>query len=289
MTQTSWPFDSQTSTETDWSRILRQISALPGGGVNGVPGDATLQPYADSTGMQVKVRSGQAMVRGHMYMSDATVTLAIGASTSNPRIDAIVLTLDPTANSIVLAIVAGTAAASPVAPTLTQTDTAVYQLLLGTVYVAASSSTVSAGNITDVRSFLGANVGVWTSATRPVGVVGLTGYNTTIPGLESYNGTTWVSTIPTALDASVIASGTLSVARGGTGQSALAAGFIKSDGLVVSGGNGVVGADISATEQANIAAGSIRNGGLSANTAIKVFVQSSAPTGTIATGSLWFW
>jgi hypothetical protein len=151
MAQTSFPFENIDTTETQFSQWARNI----GEGVKGATGTNDLKPYADSTSMNVKVYAGQSMVRGHYYVSTATETLTI--TTSHPslnRIDAVVLELDPTANSILLKVIAGTAAASPVAPTLTQTDAAVYQQLLGTVYVGAAVGLIAAGNVTDSRSFL---------------------------------------------------------------------------------------------------------------------------------------
>lgn len=291
MTQSSWPFDNQTSTETDFSRIGRYITAQPGGGIVGTVGDTNLKVTADSSGMNVKVAAGNAIVRGFGYLNDAQVTLTIGtANATNPRIDSVVLTLDPTANTIVLAVVAGTAAATPSAPTLTQTDTAVYQLLLANVLVPAAASTVAAGNVTDLRTFTGTEVGVWTAATRPTGTLGLVGYNSTAGYVEYYNGSAWLPVTPTSFDASVIGTGTLGVTRGGTGQSAFASGFVKSNGTALSGGNGVVAGDISATEQANIAAGKIYPGATSSATAVSFYVQSGTPGTTgIPTGSLWFW
>jgi len=238
----------------------------------------------------VKVAAGTGIVRGHMWISDAQVTLTIGAaSATNPRIDSIVLTLDPTANSVVLAVVPGTAAASPSAPTLTQTDTGTYQLLLANVTVPANASTIAAGNVTDLRTFIGANVGVWTTATRPASpTAGTVGWNTSSGSLEAYNGTAWVGITPTTFDASAITSGTLGVARGGTGRSSFTAGFVKSDGTNLSGGNAVAASDISSTEQANLTAGKIRAGGTSSGNATRIFIQSTTPSGASA-GDLWFW
>ena len=287
MTQTSFPFDSQTSTESDWSHLFRYLSAATAGGIAGVPGDTNAKVTADSSGMNVKVAAGTALVRGHMWISDAQVTLTIAAAkATNPRIDSIVLTLDPSANSIVLAVVTGTAGASPSAPTLTQSDTAVYQLLLANVNVPANASTIAAGNVTDARTFMGANVGVWTTATRPTATQGLIGWNTSTNLLEGYNGTAWVGITPTAFDAAAITSGTLGVARGGTGQTSFAAGFVKSDGTNITGGNGVVANDI--TDPTNLTVGKIRAGGTSGGTATRIFIQSTTPSGATA-GDLWFW
>ena len=192
MAQSSWPFQGVDTTETQYSRLLRHVVTNGRSGVNGLPGDNNLKVIADSTGMNVKVQvsggNSQAIVRGHMYNSTAQETLSIGAANTNPRIDTIVLTLDPSINSIVLAVVAGTAAASPSAPTLTQTDTATYQFPLANVLVAANATTIDAGAVTDRREFV---VDTWTTATRPAPFQGLIGYNTTISHMEAYTGLAW--------------------------------------------------------------------------------------------------
>ncbi len=141
MAQTSYPFDEQSVTEDQWSAMMS--TAQESRVVTG------LAVYGDSSGRQVKAPLGTAWVRGHFYVSTAEETLAIGANASgNPRIDTVVLTLDPTANSIVLAVVAGTAAAAPVPPTLTQTDTGVYQYPLADVAVANGAATIAATDVT---------------------------------------------------------------------------------------------------------------------------------------------
>lgn len=151
MAITSFPWENIDTTETQFSQWARNI----GEGVKGSSATDDLKPFGDSSGMNVKVYAGQAMVRGHYFVSTATETLTVTTSDpSNPRIDAVVLELDPTANSIVLKVIAGTAASTPVAPTLTQTDAGVYQQLLGTVAVAAGTGLIISGNVTDSRSFL---------------------------------------------------------------------------------------------------------------------------------------
>lgn len=111
MTQSSWPFQGVDTSETQYSRILRHIVGFGRAGVNGLPGDNNLKVIGDSSGMNVKVKvangNSQAIIRGHMYNSTADETLTIAASSTNPRIDSVVLTLDPTANTILLAVVQG--------------------------------------------------------------------------------------------------------------------------------------------------------------------------------------
>lgn len=151
MAQTSWPFETIDTTETQFSQWARNI----GEGVKGTSAGTELKVTA-GTGLVVNVAAGQAMVRGHYYLSTASEALTHAtANATNPRLDAVVLELDPTANTVVLKIVAGTPAVSPVAPTLTQTDAGVYQMLLAVVGIPAASLSVS--TITDARTFITAS------------------------------------------------------------------------------------------------------------------------------------
>jgi len=155
MAQSSWPFENVDTSETQFSQWARNIG-------EGVKTDALneLEVFADSTGMQVKVKSGQAMVRGHYYQNTAEEILTLtAADLTNPRIDTVVIELDPSANSIVLKVVAGTPAGSPVPTALVQTDAGIYQFKLAQVAVAAGAITIIAGNVTDYRTYLGAFTG----------------------------------------------------------------------------------------------------------------------------------
>jgi hypothetical protein len=245
MAQTSYPFENADTTEGQFSQLFRRLQST---GVSGSPGTTDLKAFGDSSGMNVKVPAGYAIVRGHAYNNDAQVTMTISAASSLPRIDVLVLKLDPTANSIVLNVVAGTANASPTVPSLTQTDEGVYMLPLAQILVGANVTTISAGSVTDVRTFNGTQFGRWTTATRPGSpTVGHAGFNTTTSLPELWNGSAWVTF-----------------------------------------NNGIVAADVSAAEQANLVAGKIRAGGTSSGTATTIFVQSGTPTAN-ATGDLWFW
>lgn len=328
MAQSSFPFQAVDTTETQFSQWARHIIHGGRSGVNGVPNDTTLKVTANSSGMQVFVAAGQAMVRGHYYVSTAAETLAIGAANTSPRIDAIVLKLDPAINSVVLQVVAGTAAASPVAPTLTQTDSAIFQFKIAEVRVEASATTIDASKVTDTRQFI---IDAWTTATRPTGFLGLTGFNATTGKVEFHNGTTWaditaaldassittgafgVDRIP-SLDAAKIASGTIAearlpttaVAKGGTGATD-AAGARTNLGVAATSHTHAI-ADVTSlqttldakaalshthtasgiTDPENLYAGRIRAGGTSGGNPTRVYVQSATPTG-MSSGDLWFW
>jgi hypothetical protein len=150
MAQSSWPFENIDTSETQFSQWARQIG-------EGIRKDysSELEVTADGSGMSVDVLAGQALVRGHYYDNSATETVTIpNADLTNPRIDTVVLRLDPSANSIVLAVVQGTPASSPVAPSLTQSEANVYELPLADVAVAAAAVVISSGNLTDRRLIL---------------------------------------------------------------------------------------------------------------------------------------
>jgi len=192
MAQTSWPFENIDTTEVQFSQWARHIN-------EGIRPDFAneLEPFADDSGLNVKVKSGQAMVRGHYYASTAEETLTITTpDATNPRIDSVVLELDIVANSILLKVVAGTPDASPVAPTLTQSeDGNVYQFLLGNVAVAAGVFSIEAGDVTDLRTYMFQGVGKWTTDTRPENPIEYQtiGYNTDLNTHEVWNGTAWTS------------------------------------------------------------------------------------------------
>lgn len=153
MAQSSWPFENVDTSETQFSRWARNI----GEGVKGGPDDTNLKPFGDDSGLQIRIGAGEAMVRGHYYLSTSQETLTIDTAETLYRIDAVVLELDPTANSITLKVVEGIAATSdPQPPTLTKSDVGVYQLLLGLVSIVPAADTILAADVTDRRTFLSA-------------------------------------------------------------------------------------------------------------------------------------
>jgi hypothetical protein len=201
MAQSSFPFETIDTTETQFSQMFRNFAD----GVNGAPSGTDVKVTAGGA-MVSSIAAGQAMVRGHYYISTATETLTHAtANPTNPRIDSVVLTLDPTVNSILLAIVQGTAAATPVAPTLTQTDGGVYQYKIADVAIAAAAT--SLGTITDQRTFMGSRFGVWSTAGRPASpITGRSGYNITLGYPEYWNGSAWnnFSTTPSSISSAIV-------------------------------------------------------------------------------------
>jgi len=120
-------------------------------------------------GMSVLVASGWAAIVGttqsnmgtYMAYNDATTTLTVStANPSNPRIDIVVVTVNDayytgSLNNVTFQVIAGTPAASPVAP-----STPANSLLLATIAVGAGVTSIVTANITDNR----------VKATSPIGV-----------------------------------------------------------------------------------------------------------------------
>lgn len=232
MTQTSWPFENADTTETQYSYLFDRLKTS---GVAGFPTDTALQVTAPGGTMTVTTAAGFAIVRGFMYSSDAVVTNTISASSSNPRIDLIILRLDPSANSIVQAVLTGTPAASPSAPALTQTTTGIYEIEIGRVTVPALATSIASGNVKDTRNCLSHGVGIWTSDSRPTSpTLGRLGWSTTNQVLEVWNGSAWKEAAPNNINATTITSGILPTARLGASLSPGTGLALDAGSLVVS-------------------------------------------------------
>ena len=129
-------------------------------GVSGIVRSADLAVTA-SSGMNLSVASGWAAIIGtyqtnmgtYMAYNDGAANATITtADATNPRIDLVCITVNDAAysgslNSVAINVVKGTAAGSPSVP-----STPTNSIALAQVAVAAGATTISSGNITDVRT-----------------------------------------------------------------------------------------------------------------------------------------
>ncbi len=104
--------------------------------------------------MNINVAAGSALVAGHGIISDATETVEISASDSAySRID--VIALESNTNTDIRAgrvvVIKGTAAATPIEPTLS-TEAGVTQIKLAKILIPASISSLSTATLTDLRA-----------------------------------------------------------------------------------------------------------------------------------------
>lgn len=109
-----------------------------------------LELFADSSGRQVKVRSGGAFVRGVYYDNDELEIVPLGANSSgNPRRDLVTVRVDITGVPAVVGVhvTPGTPAGSPSTPAIVNTAT-IWEFALGWVAVANGASTINTGDVT---------------------------------------------------------------------------------------------------------------------------------------------
>lgn len=147
------PFDAGVGanvTEARWRSMMKSV--LPSSGVLSRERDR-FEVYANSSGMSVRVESGECWMRGHWGESTSEKTLTITAAHATlARIDRVVLRLDTVNNLIQLAVLDGTPAASPTAPAVTQSATT-WETSLATVSVPAADTTIDAAQVTDARTY----------------------------------------------------------------------------------------------------------------------------------------
>ena len=192
MAEQSFPFENIDTTESQFSEWATNFQET---GVQGSPTGTELGITVTGSDLNLTIAAGQAFIRGHYYINTDDLVLAVTSAGTNTRIDIVVVELDPEANTIVTKIVSGEAvSADPVAPTLTQSATGIYQLPISTLTIPTSTVAITAGMLVDTRTFMGHRIGIWTTATRPANPTAYQtlGYNTTIESHESWNGTAWV-------------------------------------------------------------------------------------------------
>lgn len=213
MAELSYPFETQDTTETQYSYLF---DALQDTGVVGrLDSASTLYVALPGTGMTATLSAGMALVRGFAYQNTSDLTITLDAANTQPRIDLIILRLDPAANSIVAAVKKGTPGASPSAPALTQTPDGVYEYALGQITIPANATAVGPADFVDLRRAVGRGVGAWRTPGRPNAAwTGQMGYNLQTQKFEWFTtGNAWSSAFPMDLDASALADNSVTNAK----------------------------------------------------------------------------
>lgn len=145
------------SATTDVANLPLFIRTFEDGYVRGVLGQ--LAVTGPGSAMSVSVASGAAYVRGVLYDQRAAKLLPIDAPDTQARIDLVVVEVVPPGGNVLtegrsrLMVKRGVPAASPVAPSLTQTD-ALYEVALAEVAVAPGVAAITSSAITDRRKAL---------------------------------------------------------------------------------------------------------------------------------------
>jgi len=127
-------------TRSDWHKILEII-----GGCHGEEGVGDFENHYDATysANTITIDTGMGISDGKPHhcsvAGDITIPSAVGGG--NTRIDRIVLRADWTAQTVRLTRIAGTDAASPTAPAITQTSETTYDIMLYQVLVDVGGTT----------------------------------------------------------------------------------------------------------------------------------------------------
>lgn len=215
MAQSAYPFSNQDVNEDQFSAwanaLVGRKSFVVAGNKEGVS-ETALQVGTGTGGMTLSVQAGAAIVRGFYYLNTAVVTLTFDASTGQPRKDLVIVRIDPTTDTAGLAVLKGTAAASPVRPTLDTDPTGIFEFPLAEVTIGAGVSSLNAGNAVDIRRLMPRGVEVWTNNSRPTTAEAndheypVLGYNSDTQAWEFWNGSAYVGIMN---DASKLTTGTL--------------------------------------------------------------------------------
>lgn len=105
-----------------------------------------------TTGLTLSVGSGRAIVEDRWVENDAAITVTLSAANALlDRIDAIILRKSTTSRDVSLMVLTGVPANNPIRPAITRNGTT-YDLLLAVVRVPAGATTITAANITDMRT-----------------------------------------------------------------------------------------------------------------------------------------
>ena len=153
MAQTVLPVGGVPYTAEEFDDLFEALSTRHKSGEQGPIKGLLNELAVTGTSSPLSVATGWAFVKGKLYKSTAAESVAIPTPTTHPRIDRVVLRLDFQTNPItcVVARLAGTEAASPTAPALTQTDGTLWEISLA----RAQITTGGVVTVTDEREFVG--------------------------------------------------------------------------------------------------------------------------------------
>lgn len=143
-----------------WGGLRANVGVFLGSGAQPNEG-LKVQAQSPAT-TSVDILSGGALVQGLAYINTATESKTIAANSSgNPRIDTIILRKDYALQTCRLAVLQGTPAASPSAPTLTQSANIMWEIPLADIAVANGFVSLAQSTITPRHEWVNAPPGVF--------------------------------------------------------------------------------------------------------------------------------
>jgi hypothetical protein len=152
------PFDDGAGsnvTEEGWRKIMAPLST-PGAMRDVLNG---LSVYADGTGMQVKVRTGEVWAQGHRGAINTEKTLPIASSAGigagQERRDRVIYRVDYSDNNVELDVLTGTPGTIPAAGAGLTRNGSIFEGSLAEVVVPQSDVSIDAAQVYDARVFGG--------------------------------------------------------------------------------------------------------------------------------------
>ena len=141
--------DGSSYNQADFNAFL--LDSIGSGYVLGYENELEVSENSPAN-MGVFVKTGRCYVQGYYGWVTSNEALTVPpANSTYPRIDRVVARLSVSVNqSVTFAVLTGTPAASPSAPTLTRTSET-YEISLARIAVGAGVTSITAANITDER------------------------------------------------------------------------------------------------------------------------------------------
>lgn len=137
----------RTYTAEQFSTYLKGI--ISDGVVANVGSQLAVTPHS---GMTIQVGTGRMFINSRWMDNDTVIDLTVGAANGAlPRKDIVVARLDYSGRAIGITVKAGTAAATPTAPSV-QRDSTYYEMELAEINVKARATAITAADITDKRA-----------------------------------------------------------------------------------------------------------------------------------------
>jgi hypothetical protein len=158
MTEISRPWggtatgDKGPYTDDNWTDVWSGLFARTSVNVGVLRGAANELVVTSSGDNAISVNTGEALVNGTWYQSDAATAITPSAPSANPRIDRIVLRKSWSAQTVRVTRIAGAEAGSPSAPALVQTDGTTWDIPLAQYQIATGAGAIS--SLTDQREFV---------------------------------------------------------------------------------------------------------------------------------------
>lgn len=158
MTEISRPWggtatgDKGPYSDDNWTDAWSGLFARTGANVGVLRGAANELAVTSSGDNAISVNTGEALVDGTWYQSDAATAVTPSIPSANPRIDRIVLRKSWSAQTVRVTRIGGTEAGSPSAPALVQTDGTTWDTPLAQYQIATGAGAIS--SLTDQREFV---------------------------------------------------------------------------------------------------------------------------------------